>query len=364
MTEEEIKKELEYMHNHPMFMTDIPENPEDNPYLLTLQSLSYEGNPAEVAKDMLEKSSDNLNQYQKNKKFQNLKEAMIYVCNAIDHVKEDSTVPDQVKFDLYYHRSNIQLLVRNYGYALDDLKSALFYVDNDEAYMTLIECHLAMENYHKALKTTRERIKKLTEINMTDKLKLYKKEEAKVLSLIKELNDKLEKMETFKNLENDEKLQLYDNLTRRGIKLSPQMHKVPANVEANIYIDEYNFVHFPVLILYEEFNGSDYIQDLDENTTISDIFDILFKDGKMPWDKEDKYNTNTVCAFFEVSNYDSVTKKEMNYYYPLRNEDKLIDILTNKKVSMSGFPVIVILSQINNFFPHFMKNKIILKRKY
>ena len=367
MTEEEIKKELEELQSHPMFMTELPEKPEENPYLSALQALQYEGNPQDVAKELLEKSQEALNKYKSTKNFDYLRECMFYICNAIDHVKDDSTVPDILKYDLYYFRTQIQLLVKNYGYAIEDLRSALFYVDNDEAYFSLIECHVAQENYEKALKEIRNRLKKISELEISDlssKCKLYKIEEQKVLGYIKELEDKLDKMETFNKLENKEKLKLYDLLTRRGIKIKPQVHKIPANVEANIYLDEDRLIHFPVLIVYEEFNITDYIHDIDENCLISDLLEILFGEhNKLPWDKENKYKMNTCTAFYELSKFDSLMQQESNYYYPLRNDDKLIDILTNKQVYMCGFPVIVILSQISNFYPHFLKNKIILKRK-
>lgn len=367
MTEEEIKKELEEFQNHPLFMTELPENPEENPYLATLQSLKYEGSPEEVARDLMEKSQEALKNYKSKKNFEQLKESMFYICNAIDHVKDDSTVPDVLKYDLYHYRTQIQLMIKNYGYAVEDLKSALFYQDNDEAYFTLIECYVAQECYEKALKVVKKRMKKCVDMHLPDekaKYKLLKIEEEKILKYINELEEKLEKIETFKNLENKEKLKLYDILTRRGIKIKPQLHKVPANVEANIYLDEDRLIHFPVLIIYEEFNMTDYIQDVDENCMISDIFEILFgENNKLPWDKENKYNMNTCAAFYELSKFDTVMQKESNYYFPLRNDDKLIDVLSNKQVYMSGFPVIVIMSQITNFFHHFKKNKVIIKRK-
>jgi len=367
MTEEEIKKELEEFQSHPLFMTEMPENPQDNIYLASLQSLQYEGNPADVSNELMEKSQVSLNKYKSTKNFEDLKESMFYICNAIDHVKNDSTVPDGLKYDLYAHRTKIQLMVKNYGYAVDDIKSALFYLDNNDGYFTLIECYVAQESYEKALKVIDTRMKKIKEIEIPEEqaqYKLFEIEKAKILKYVEELEGRLEKMETFKNLENKEKLKLYDILTKRGIRLKPQLHKVPANVEANIYLDEERLIHFPILIVYEEFNGTDYIQDVDENSLVSDIFEILFlNNNKLPWDKENKYNMNTCAAYYELSKFDSVLQRENNYYYPLRNDDKLIDVLTNKNIFMSGFPVIVIISQISNFFHHFLKNKVILKRK-
>ena len=85
LSEEEAKKELEELQEYPMFMTELPEHPEENVYLQSFQSLQYDGNPSQVGLDFLESSQENLEKYKKSKKFHDLKESMIDICNAIDH---------------------------------------------------------------------------------------------------------------------------------------------------------------------------------------------------------------------------------------------------------------------------------------
>lgn len=367
MSEEEIKKELEELESHPMFMTKIPENAEDNKYLQALQAIKYEGTPENVATEFLEKSKESLQKYKSSNKFLDLKESMYYICNAIDHVVDDSTVPNQVKYDLYFHRAGIQVMVKNKGHAIDDLKSALFYMENDDAYMMLLECYISIEAYDKAMTLAEQRKKKLLELELLEtknKVKLYEAEEKKIAELKNELIANLQKLEAFKSMGNKEKLKLYDILTKRGIKLKPQIHNISQTYEAKIYIDDEDKLHFPILIIYEEFNMTDYIQDFQENSFITDILDILLGESdSLPWDKEHKYSKNTCLCFYEVSEFDPVLKMERNYYYPLRNDDRLIDVLTNKKVHMNGIPVIHIVSYTTSHFAHFRKNKIIIKRK-
>jgi hypothetical protein len=57
---------------------------------------------------------------------------MYRICAAIDHVKDDSTVSNLTKYNLYMFRANLQVFVKNYGYAVNDVKSALFYEENDD----------------------------------------------------------------------------------------------------------------------------------------------------------------------------------------------------------------------------------------
>ena len=54
---------------------------------------------------------------------------------------------------------------------------------------------------------------------------------------------------------------------------------------------------------------------------------------------------------------------EESFYYPIRNDESLIKVLTCKKVHMNGFPVICIVSPMSfNFYEHFLKKNVVLKR--
>jgi hypothetical protein len=228
--------------------------------------------------------------------------------------------------------------------------------------VSLIDCFINLENFDKAFKTIDQRINKKKLLEQEDLIKIYNSKEEYAKSVKSQLISKLEKLQIFKNVEDSQKLKIYDRLTRHGIKLKQQYHNIPAHYQTNIYQDENNMYHFPVLIIYEEFNVTDYLQDVEENSLVSDILDVLLQD-KLPWDKESKYNLNTVKCFYEISDYDNIMKKEVSYYYPLRNDDRLIDVLKHRKVYMNGFPVLLIVSQISNFYQHFIKNKVIIKRK-
>ena len=65
LTEEEAQKELAELQEFPLFMTELPEHPENNIYLESFQALQYEGKPDEVGLDFLKSSEENLNKYKK-----------------------------------------------------------------------------------------------------------------------------------------------------------------------------------------------------------------------------------------------------------------------------------------------------------
>ena len=57
----------------------------------------------------------------------------------------------------------------------------------------------------------------------------------------------------------DEKMKVYRSLINKGIRLGKALHDLPASVDGNIFLDKYGKLHFPVLILYEEFMVTDFI---------------------------------------------------------------------------------------------------------
>ena len=315
---------------------------------------------------------------------------MLYICDAIDHLKEDQEVSVEMKYQIYFFRSGIHMIVKNYGYAIDDLKQCIKILDKDEAHLKLAECYMAMDENQKAKKIIEQRLEKsnnnlrenLTskpandiEISNTQNNKNENNQED-LFNVFSKFNEKLEKirssegekqlkiqsLEVFQNMKNEEKSKITNVLTEKGIKLKQQFHKIPPNYASMIYLDEENVLHFPVLIVYEEFNTTDYLRDVDENSLISDILETLFSED-FPADKEKKYNMNTVKCFLEMSDMDPMLKKEVNSYFPLRNDEKLIDVLRHSKVYMNGIPVIFIISQITKFNTHFLQTKVILNRK-
>jgi len=377
LTEEEAKKELEELQEFPLFMTELPEHPENNIYLESFQAMQYEGNADEVGLDFLKSSKENLEKYKKSKKFNDLKESMINICDAIDHCENDPTC-DHIKFRIFYHRGTMQVMVKNWRYAVEDLSKGIKFINSmskeefdkelnegniDDAYLKLIQSYIEL----KLFKRAKETIKQRKNVNENEGLKSYKEKyidfEKNIENLKQKLLDDLSKMEAFKNMENEKKILLYDELTSKGIKLENQLVNVPPGYQTEIYKDEENKYHFPILVLYEEFNMTDYIQDFAEDRLVSDILEIIFEDGNLPWDKEHRYSRSNCLLYLKCSKIHPITKMEESFYYPIRNDETLIKVLTCKRVHMNGFPVICLVSSMSyNYYEHFLKKNIVLKR--
>ena len=377
LTEEQAKKELEELQEFPLFMTELPEHPENNIYLESFQAMQYEGNADEVGLDFLKSSKENLEKYKKSKKFNDLKESMINICDAIDHCENDPSC-DHIKFRIFYHRGTMQVMVKNWRYAVEDLSKGIQFIKSmnkdefnkelnegniDDAYLKLIQSYIEL----KLFKRAKETIKQRKNVNENEGLKSYKEKyidfEKNIENLKQKLLDDLSKMEAFKNMENEKKILLYDELTNKGIKLENQLVNVPPGYQTEIYKDEENKYHFPILVLYEEFNMTDYIQDFAEDRLVSDILEIIFEDGNLPWDKEHRYSRSNCLLYLKCSKIHPITKLEESFYYPIRNDETLIKVLTCKRVHMNGFPVICLVSPMSyNYYEHFLKKNIVLKR--
>jgi len=57
----------------------------------------------------------------------------------------------------------------------------------------------------------------------------------------------------------DDKLRVYRTLRANKVKLGKVLHSLPATVEGSITVDKKGKMHFPVLVLYDEFMQTDFI---------------------------------------------------------------------------------------------------------
>ena len=423
LTEEETRERMEEVMKHPLFMTELPENIEDNKQLEAIQAIKYDDNSEEIGKSNLKESVKYFNQYVANKNkpnlennkdfninnknnmnnFNNLKNAMVIITNAIEHCIEDETVDLIIKTELLLQRSNINIYIKNYKYAIEDLTKCLdiYNIKNktfkfdliDSVIDKLIDCYLELKLIDSAYKIV-SKLKSIKQSQLLNKVISNDKYDAfinieikqiikKIENKRKELHNELSKQEAFNNYEINEKERLYEVLSLKGIKISYQFHKIPVNCEAKIYytdetdenidetkenidslvdyINKLDF-YFPILIIYEEFNMIDYIQDVSGKCTFQKIKDMILSQD-LPWDKEKKYTKLSVKIFYEMNKKDNNLDSFTTYYYPILETETLIELLTNSKIEMNGFPVISVVSTNSKYYEYFIKNKIILKRK-
>ena len=66
-------------------------------------------------------------------------------------------------------------------------------------------------------------------------------------------------VETLSQKKTDKKLALYRQLRENKVRMGKKMDLIPAGHELQISLDNDGKIHFPVLILYDEFMQTDFI---------------------------------------------------------------------------------------------------------
>ena len=72
-----------------------------------------------------------------------------------------------------------------------------------------------------------------------------------------------EALKPIETLAENKKLKVYRNMRSKKVKVGNKLNYIPDNVgvDFKIYVDEDEKLHFPVLILYDEYMATDFIQD-------------------------------------------------------------------------------------------------------
>ena len=73
--------------------------------------------------------------------------------------------------------------------------------------------------------------------------------------------ERVRKIEIIKEAKDDKMMQVYRALRSKGIKLGKKIHDLPEVVDHSVKLDKNGKLHFPVLILYDEFMVTDFIED-------------------------------------------------------------------------------------------------------
>lgn len=133
---------------------------------------------------------------------------------------------------------------------------------------------------------------------MPGSLKLLDLKKQCDLALEKEMK-RVKEITCIQGAKDDEKLKVYRSLRSKNVKIGKKCHHLPETVDMNIKLDSKGKLHFPVLILYDEFMATDFIQDWPEDNKLNVQLRALFND-KAPWDEEGIYRMDTIEVYFEA----------------------------------------------------------------
>lgn len=96
----------------------------------------------------------------------------------------------------------------------------------------------------------------------------------------------------------DRKIRVWKCNNEDDIDLSKLDPNLPGSTDAIVHIKD-DLLHWSILLLYPEYQMTDLIKGCPENVSLMSQLQQVFP---APWDKDDKYNCNTVNVYYEGRN--------------------------------------------------------------
>ena len=150
-------------------------------------------------------------------------------------------------------RAKTNILIAQFGRVKEDCLDALKIRDSEQLYVLLAKSRLLVERYRDAIEYSEKGLQKFKDSKSIKAIyDRAKEEEKKEISRIGEVS-------TMQALAKDKKLSVYRNLRSKRVKIGKKIHYLPEIVEVAITEDSQNKLHFPVLILYDEYMATDFI---------------------------------------------------------------------------------------------------------
>ncbi|CAH2097726.1 unnamed protein product [Euphydryas editha] len=282
----------EEMDKHPFFMKTVPENGELSPLAEGLAKLKYdpeENTPLELANNYKEDGNFNF-------KHKNYRLAVLGYTEGIK-VRCDNA---EVNASLYNNRAAAHWFLKNYRSALYDSEKALtFDPGHNKARIRAAKAAFEGKKYDTCI----EHCQKFLE-NNTDKEVSELLNKAKRSKMLKERDERKKNRTEIKK--NEEKDELIKTIIQRGIKISKcddeddiDLSKLeptlPGAHDAIVYLEN-DILMWPILLLYPEYQLTDFIRGCPENAPLIKQLEQLFP---APWDEENKYKCSTINVYFE-----------------------------------------------------------------
>ncbi|XP_045505369.1 DNA polymerase interacting tetratricopeptide repeat-containing, protein of 47 kDa [Colias croceus] len=284
----------EEMDKHPFFMKTAPSGDELSPLAEGLAKLKYdpdENTPLELATNYKEDGNFNF-------KHKNYRLAILGYTEGIKIRSDDP----EINASLYNNRAASHWHLKNYRSALFDSEKALTFNSNhDKARLRAAKSAMEIGMYEKCIEHCEKLLEKSSDIDALNLLNMAKKKK-----MLKERDERKKERTSKKNKE--QKDAIIKAIIERGIKLSNcededdiDLSKLeptlPGAHDAIVHIED-GILKWPVLLLYPEYQMTDFIKGCPENVPLASQLEQLFP---APWDEDNKYKISSVNVYFEGS---------------------------------------------------------------
>eukprot|EP00927_Polykrikos_kofoidii_P074607 TRINITY_DN70624_c0_g1_i1.p1 TRINITY_DN70624_c0_g1~~TRINITY_DN70624_c0_g1_i1.p1 ORF type:complete len:391 (+),score=74.37 TRINITY_DN70624_c0_g1_i1:122-1294(+) len=288
------------LRDHPLFMEDMPRDISDNPHLLALQSILYDGNTPEEMAELFRKHGNDAFRNSTNEIAST--NAIAYYSKGLEMECKD----DKLNSQLYSNRAAVSLRLNEYVKAVEDCRAAVrLDPTNMKALFRGAKASEGLGLTSQALLFCAEALK------ISPKEKEILQTQARLRkTLAREEADREEK----KRLAASKSEALSESLSSvrsvlesRNIKLGPCMYDMAMYRRPGVKIwpklseDDASVVQWPLMLVYEEYGTSDYVEIFDERVALEEQLQLMFpEDRHADWDTEGKYVWHKLVAYLET----------------------------------------------------------------
>ncbi|KAF5224988.1 hypothetical protein ECC02_001921 [Trypanosoma cruzi] len=340
----------------PLFMETITEEDmQKNADCAALASIAYDEVPPEDIAESRKQHGNRaiqlaLNPEQVNK--ENLARAAAHCYTEGLNAKcKDPILNSQ----LYANRSLAQYIIQNYGHGLEDAQRAIILnPDYSKAYYRAARCAERVKKYDLAIDL-------LSKGRCTNS-----PPEGIALEEFEELERVCrEGMKNFQKKEKEDSIRtrvraaetssLMRALTSYGIRLSPtpevSSEQMGVYGQHQPYFDAVGLLHVPILFMYDEYQQTDFMQDVTCDVSTAELLDEIMP---FPWDDRGRYrHMNEVVVFFKID--DGVKMAE---YYEVDLSWPLMEVFRSESYKMPMLlPVLHVVCRSSELLQHWKPQK-------
>lgn len=300
----------EEMEKHPFFMKQPPKPGDElSPLMEGLQQLKYsadENTPEELANNYKEDGNFNY-------KHKNYRLATLSYTEGIRTNCENQELMAQ----LYNNRAAAQFMLENYRSSLNDCQRALkLQPKYPKALNRAANCCFNMKDYGQCIDLCDQFLDEYP----TDAAMLNLKTRA--IAARERARRDQRKRERQGRQSSKQIEELLETIQSRGVKIElppgkekPDMSdlepQIPQLLQNTVHLHPDDKLVWPVIILYPEVHQTDFIQNFDEDTTLVEYLEQLFK-VPPEWDTQERYSLDNVNVYFEGKGKRAVHKVNIN----------------------------------------------------
>eukprot|EP01025_Chloroclados_australasicus_P045246 TRINITY_DN4939_c0_g2_i1.p1 TRINITY_DN4939_c0_g2~~TRINITY_DN4939_c0_g2_i1.p1 ORF type:complete len:393 (-),score=32.44 TRINITY_DN4939_c0_g2_i1:375-1553(-) len=357
---------------HPLFWDPgyLPEDP-SHPDRVALESFIGEFTPVERATSCKDRGNERLQFALKHDKKQMIREAVESYSQGLAFGVEDELLNSV----LYSNRAQAHIHLGNWGNALHDCKWAIKKNPNNiKAYYRGAKCSFNLKDYELSRQFCDQGLK--YDAGNIDFKDLQVMAENALEKQTKQ--QQVEQWQQMKRLKPLKKL-AKEIIQVRGLKVTSPQFKWKSN--QGPFLDDQNYLHYPVMFVYPETMQQDVIEDVHEIDVISDHLNLMFQDdtSSLEWDTNQEYTRSRIEIYYMANAGRAMNEEQLaqslqgqwpksfqdsgpqrygtnSSTWKLVNQNfKLINILQQSDYVIPGLPVFFVVAKNTAYRDRFLQ---------